>query len=99
MVSTKWRLEKGIIGWAVRLPEKVIIETLSNMDLSQLQTLHLFGGEPMLGPTTKTILKCLVNQLPSLTVWVDTNATTLPDTELMDMLQQCKKIYWKESNN
>lgn len=67
--------------------------TLDNYDLSKLTYMKLIGGEPLMEQVKfkKVLQKC---NLQNLVVLITTNATVLPDDELLNLLNRCKKVKW-----
>lgn len=96
-LSTTWQKELGIKGIPVRANKTDLKEILSKLDTSQLRTLHIYGGETLLGKTTETILESIKPALPNILLWLDTNCTVMPSKKLLDLLAQCGRVNLKFS--
>jgi MoaA/NifB/PqqE/SkfB family radical SAM enzyme len=62
--------------------------------LNDIRVVHMMGGEPMMIPEHKLLLRNLL-ELPhasEIQVYYNTNATFVPDQELVDILGQFKKV-------
>jgi hypothetical protein len=96
-VSTKWRSitkDKGLPTFA---NEDLIRSTIRNINLEQLETVHIFGGEPLLTRTHEIILEELVAYGKNITVWYDTNATAYPSDRTMELWDKFHLIRLKFS--
>lgn len=96
-LSTKWRNELGIKNWAVRPDLEKLRKVIESLDLSVLECLHLYGGEPFLGPTTPMILETMRDVLPNIVIRFDTNGTVRPNQRTLELLSECKQLQLKLS--
>ena len=94
--STKWRAEEGISG-NVGISEQELRSVIQTLDLSNLHTVHIFGGEPMLNSVNRIILEELEPYAHNITVWYDTNATAIPDANTVRLWEKFKMIRLKFS--
>jgi len=83
------------------VPDSPIIKLKKNpeqswkhLDLSYLSALHFTGGEPLMNPDNKKILRHLneIGRLSEVNVTYNTNGTILPDDELTDLWKKCQYI-------
>lgn len=95
-VSTKWRSITKTKG-PTFADEQLIRDTIRNINLEQLETVHIFGGEPLLTRTHEIILEELLPYGKNITVWYDTNATAYPSTRTMELWEQFHLIRIKFS--
>jgi len=84
-LSTKWRSIEKVKGLKTRITPERIRELISNINLEQLETVHIYGGEPLLGKTHEVILEELIPYGKNITVWYDTNATVYPSDRSLEL--------------
>lgn len=95
-LSTRWRSIKKTKG-PTYADEDLIRKTIRNINLEQLETVHIFGGEPLLTRTHEIILEELSAYGKNITVWYDTNATAYPSDRTMELWSQFHLIRLKFS--
>ena len=96
-LSTKWRLElanPAIKQLPVRLDNDQIVQILDQMDLSNLDNIHFYGGEPFLTPTHEVILEYIDKKvgLDKIYVWYNTNGTVKVKQKIFDLWARCKMV-------
>jgi uncharacterized Fe-S radical SAM superfamily protein PflX len=96
-LSTKWRGITKIKRLPVQANEELIRQTIRNINLEQLETVHIFGGEPLLTRTHEIILEELSAYSKNITVWYDTNATVYPSKRTLELWDQFHLIRLKFS--
>lgn len=96
-VSTKWRSITPYNNAGAQMGEERIREILRNMDLSNLETVHIFGGEPLMTRTHEIILEELSAYGKNITIWYDTNITTMPSARAMELWDKFHLIRLKFS--
>ena len=96
-LSTKWRGISKRKNLPVQAQEELIRKTIRDIDLSQLETVHIFGGEPLLTVTHEIILEELLPYAKNITVWYDTNATVYPSERTMELWSQFHLVRLKYS--
>lgn len=98
--STQWRLELGTDKkvFPIRLKDPDIIELLDRIDLSNLDNIHFYGGDPLLTNTHEMILKYVDKKvgLSKVYVWYNTNATVTVSQRVLDLWSKCRliKVYF-----
>lgn len=92
-LSTNWYQDAKKLN--IPIPSGLIKHenNLEKYDLSKLTFIKLIGGEPLMEQAKfKRILhRCNLNNL---VILITTNGTVLPDDELLNLLQSCKKVKW-----
>jgi MoaA/NifB/PqqE/SkfB family radical SAM enzyme len=91
--STTWRNELGIKGVDVRPNIDNFIKTkLQTLDLSKLQELRMWGGEPFLTLTHKQILQHLVDHtdVSQIRLMYNTNGTQRIDQSTRELIEKFK---------
>jgi MoaA/NifB/PqqE/SkfB family radical SAM enzyme len=92
-LSTNWYADAKKLG--MHIPSGLIKHenNLDKYDLSKLTYIKLIGGEPLMEQEKfiNVLNKC---NLKNLTILVTTNSTQIPETKLLDLLKQCKKVKW-----
>jgi len=83
-LSTRWRSIVPYKG-PTYADEDLIRSTIRNINLEQLETVHIFGGEPLLTRTHEIILEELSAYGKNITVWYDTNATAYPSERTLEL--------------
>ena len=92
-LSTTWRKELGIKGQHVRPNlDKFFLEKLDSLDLSKLQEVRMWGGEPFLTLTHKKILEYIKSRTdPSqIKLMYNTNGTQRIDQATNHLIEQFK---------
>jgi len=91
--STSWYNDSKVLG--LPIPSGVVTQTnsLDDYNLSNLISLNLVGGEPLMeqDKIISLLKKCNLNQLKLV---ITTNATLRPNKELMTLLKQCHSVEW-----
>lgn len=73
------------------------IDQITNLDVSKLRQLYITGGEPMMSQRPVELLNHIKQNgtLSELEFSLNTNGSILPDTELRELLAQCKQVdFW-----
>jgi uncharacterized Fe-S radical SAM superfamily protein PflX len=96
-LSTKWRGINHTKGLSVQADEVILRKTIRSINLEQLETVHIFGGEPLLTRTHEIILEELLAYSKNITVWYDTNATAYPSDRTMELWDKFHLIRLKFS--
>lgn len=96
-LSTKWRGITKRKDLPVQAQDDLVRKTIRNIDLSQLETVHIFGGEPLLTVTHEIILEELLPWADNITVWYDTNATVYPSERTMELWSRFRLVRLKFS--
>ena len=110
-LSTKWRTEEKSVGYAmsagkssadlnknpVRLPADVTRDIIRNLDLTNLQYVHIYGGEPFLSSLHEVILQELLPQAHNIILEYDTNGTQRVAADILQLWQQYKTVRIKFS--
>lgn len=96
-LSTKWRNIKNIKDLSISPSEDNLRKIIRNIDLNQLETVHILGGEPLITKTHETILEELLPYAKNITVWYDTNATIYPSNQTLELWEKFKLIRLKFS--
>lgn len=92
--STTWGTEDfkaGRIGKQIKVLIDHPTSMVDNLDLSQLTTLKIFGGEPFMDQD-KFIHLMKKLDLSKIKLLVSTNGTSLPNAELKTLMDQCDSI-------
>ncbi len=91
-LSTHWYSDAKKLGW--KIPKGIITDNtiINHYDLSDLRFIKVLGGEPMMeqDKLIKVLNKCNLSQL---TILLVTNVSILPNKQLVELLQQCKKVH------
>jgi sulfatase maturation enzyme AslB (radical SAM superfamily) len=93
--STTWGTEDykaGRIGKEIKVLIDHPTSIVDNLDLSQLTTLKIFGGEPFMDQDRFIHLMKKLD-LSKIKLLVSTNGTSLPNSELKSLMDQCASIY------
>jgi hypothetical protein len=95
-ISTQWRLELGSPKnqFPIRMTQPDIIKILDNLDLSNLDNIHFYGGEPLLTNTHEIILNYIDQRigLEKIYVWYNTNGTVRVSQRVQELWSCCKLI-------
>ena len=95
-VSTQWRLELGTPKnqFPIRMAQPDIIKLLDSLDLSNLDNIHFYGGDPLFTNTHEVILN-YINQrvgLSKIYVWYNTNGTLRVREHVQELWSRCRLI-------
>lgn len=94
--STQWRLEIETPkkSFPVRMAKPDIIKILDNLDLSNLDNIHFYGGDPLATNTHETVLKYIDQRvgLDKIYVWYNTNGTFRVGSRVQELWSRCKLI-------
>jgi hypothetical protein len=99
-LSTQWRLELETPKkeFPIRLDDLDIIKVLENLDLSNLDNIHFYGGDPLLTRTHEIILNYIDKKfgLDKIYVWYNTNGTVRVNQRVLDLWSKCRliKVYF-----
>lgn len=99
-LSTQWRIELNTPKtlYPTRLKEDEIISVLEKIDLSNLDNIHFYGGDPFFTKTHEVILEYINKRvgLDKLYVWYNTNGTIRVNKRVLDLWTKCRliKIYF-----
>jgi hypothetical protein len=63
-------------------------ELIRNLDVNNLETVHIFGGEPFADSINDVILEELADHGKNITVWYDTNGTFIPSDHTMRLWEK-----------
>lgn len=90
-LSTNWYSDAKKLG--MDIPKGVVAKNsvIDDYDLSDLRFIKLIGGEPLMEQEKfiRVLKKC---DLPKLSILLVTNATLLPNKDLLDLFHQCQHI-------
>lgn len=96
-LSTNWYADAKKLGSDFFPPVKhsgvkTSKDLLESQDPSKLRYLKLIGGEPLMEHEqfVDILKKC---DLPNLDILLTTNTTIIPNSELHELLQQCRKVW------
>jgi MoaA/NifB/PqqE/SkfB family radical SAM enzyme len=92
-LSTSWYSDAKKLGIPFNSGVLHYDFNLDNFDLSKLKFIKLLGGEPLMeqDKIINLLKRC---NLKELKVMITTNATLLPNDELLSLLKDCKKVSW-----
>lgn len=99
-LSTQWRLELNTPKkeFPIRLDDIDIIKVLDNLDLSNLDNIHFYGGDPLLTRTHEIILNYIDKKvgLDKIYAWYNTNGTIRVSQRVLDLWSKCRliKVYF-----
>ena len=95
-LSTQWRLELATPKntFPIRLDDPDIVTVLDQLDLSNLDNIHFYGGDPLLTRTHETILEYIDKRvgLQNIYVWYNTNGTIRVKDRILDLWSRCKIV-------
>jgi len=95
-LSTQWRLELNTPKkqFPVRLAEPDIIKILDNLDLSNLDNIHFWGGDPLFTNTHEIILNYINKRvgLDKIYVWYNTNGTLRVNNQIQELWNRCRLV-------
>jgi organic radical activating enzyme len=94
--STQWRLELGTPKkqFPIRLTEPDIIKLLDRIDLSNLDNIHFYGGDPLLTNTHQLILNYIDQRvgLSKIYAWYNTNGTIRVNQQVQELWSRCRLV-------
>lgn len=94
--STQWRneLQTPKKTFPIRMKEVDIIDLLEKLDLSNLDNIHFYGGDPLLTNTHEIILDYLDKKvgLGKIYVWYNTNGTIRTAPRVNDLWSKCRLV-------
>ena len=94
--STKWRLEENTPKkqFPIRLEKLDIVSLLDTFDLSNLDNIHFYGGDPLLTDTHEIILNYIDRRcgLQNIYAWYNTNGTVKVSQRVLDLWAKCRII-------
>lgn len=99
-LSTQWRNELGVDKkkFPIRLAQHDIIQLLDKIDLSNLDNIHFYGGDPFFTRTHEIILDYINKRvgLDKIYVWYNSNGTLRVPTRILELWEKCKliKVYF-----
>lgn len=99
-LSTQWRLELGTPKkqFPIRLARTDIISILDSLDLSNLDNIHFYGGDPLFTNTHEEILNYIDQRvgLGKIYVWYNTNGTLRVNQRVQELWSRCRliKVYF-----
>lgn len=94
--STQWQLELKTPKkqYPIRMAEPDIIQLLDRIDLSNLDNIHFYGGDPLLTNTHQTILNYIDQRvgLSNIYVWYNTNGTIRVNQRTQELWSRCRIV-------
>ena len=96
-LSSKWRSLEKFPKVISSLPEDKIRSVIKNLNLKNLKTVHILGGEPFLDSIHEVVLEELIRHGKNITVWYDSNATQWPSPRTIKLWKMFKLIRLKFS--
>lgn len=94
--STQWRLELKVPKntFPIRLSKPNIVKMLDGLDLSRLDNIHFYGGDPLFTDTHEFILDYIDKRvgLDKIYVWYNTNGTIRVNRHVSDLWSKCRLI-------
>jgi sulfatase maturation enzyme AslB (radical SAM superfamily) len=99
-LSTQWRNELGVDKkkFPIRMAEHDIVALLDKIDLTNLDNIHFYGGDPFFTRTHEIILNYVDKRvgLSNIYVWYNSNGTLRVPTRVFDLWEKCRliKVYF-----
>ena len=99
-LSTKWRTELKTPKkeFPIRMAQPDIIKILDGLDLSNLDNVHFYGGDPLFTNTHEIILNYLDQRvsLSKIYAWYNTNGTLRVNERVQELWSRCRlvKVYF-----
>lgn len=94
--STQWRLELNVPKntFPIRLSKPDIIKVLDGLDLSRLDNIHFYGGDPLFTNTHEIILDYIDKRvgLEKIYAWYNTNGTIRVNQRVSDLWSKCRLV-------
>jgi organic radical activating enzyme len=94
--STQWRLELDTPKkkFPIRLAEPDIIKILDGLDLSNLDNIHFYGGDPLFTNTHEIILNYIDRRvgLDKIYAWYNTNGTLRVNNRVQELWSRCRLV-------
>lgn len=95
-VSTQWRLELNSPKkqFPIRMETPDIIKLLDGLDLSNLDNIHFYGGDPLFTNTHEVVLNYLDQRvgLDKIYVWYNTNGTLRVRERVQELWGRCRLV-------
>jgi sulfatase maturation enzyme AslB (radical SAM superfamily) len=95
-LSTQWRLELNTPKkqFPIRLAQPDIIALLDTLDLSNLNNIHFYGGDPLFTNTHEVILNYIDKQvgLDKIYAWYNTNGTLRVNDRVQELWSRCRLV-------
>lgn len=95
-LSTQWRLELNTPKeqFPIRMATPDIIKLLDSLDLSNLDNIHFYGGDPLFTNTHEVILNYLDQHvgLDKIYVWYNTNGTLRVRKRVQELWSRCRLV-------
>jgi hypothetical protein len=86
--SSLWKQELGVIKDEKK---SIVNRAWKNLDLSHIEIIHLWGGEPFLSKEHVEFLQALPNK-SKVTLYYTTNGTVQPSPELLEVWKECNQV-------
>lgn len=86
--SSLWKQELGVLK---DQKKSIINRSWRNLDLSHLQNIHFWGGEPLLSKEHVEFLQALPNK-SKIILYYTTNGTIQPSPELLEVWAECSNV-------
>lgn len=94
--STQWRLELDTPKnqYPIRLSQPDIIKILDALDISNLDNIHFYGGDPLFTNTHEIILNYIDQRvgLENIYVWYHTNGTIRANERVQELWSRCRLV-------
>lgn len=95
-LSTQWRLELQTPKkqFPIRLAQPDIITILDSLDLSNLNNVHFYGGDPLFTNTHEIILNYIDKRvgLDKIYAWYNTNGTLRVNERVQELWSRCRLV-------
>jgi len=86
--SSLWKQELGFIK---DMKKSIINDSWKNLDLSHIENIHFWGGEPLLSKEHVEFLQALPNK-SKVILYYTTNGTIQPSPELLELWAECNLV-------
>lgn len=86
--SSLWKQELGFIKDEKK---SIVNRAWKNLDLSQIEHIHFWGGEPLLSKEHVEFLQALPNK-STVILYYTTNGTVQPSPELLEVWAECSQV-------
>jgi sulfatase maturation enzyme AslB (radical SAM superfamily) len=96
-VSSKWASVSNNPNNFSSVDSDKLRAMIRNIDITNLETVHIYGGEPFLDPINNIILEELAEYGKNITIWYDTNGTIIPNDQTLALWNKFKLIRIKFS--
>jgi len=86
--------EKEIYGKTISPTKYVKNNNYHNLDISQLEEVKIYGGEPLLNKDADAFFQRILNEadITKLSIDISTNGTTLPMSNVLEAFIKCKEL-------